>query len=181
MKRKKLDPDLPIYFRALSIQQPFAYFIASGMVPALNYSWTTDFRGPLLICADHGVVNDWQSKIPLEFLPRFLASKSRSAMASRGFSEVQHANHKLPCHVVGCAHLSEIIPPGKTNSSPWAGALYNTFVLIDPILFDQPIPYKLRSDIKRQTIRQVRTVDLPRPMIDKFLDYSKIREAYNVN
>ena len=38
-------------FIALSVHQPFAYFISTGRKDLEIRSWTTDYRGELLICA----------------------------------------------------------------------------------------------------------------------------------
>ena len=37
--------------KALSIQQPWAYFIVAGVKPVENRTWRTSYRGPLLIHA----------------------------------------------------------------------------------------------------------------------------------
>lgn len=37
--------------KAISIKQPFAYYIALGQKPIEIRSWATSYRGPLLICS----------------------------------------------------------------------------------------------------------------------------------
>ncbi|HDR1906682.1 TPA: ASCH domain-containing protein [Pasteurella multocida] len=45
--------------RALSIKQPWAYLIASEQKTIEVRSWSTDYRGPLLICASSAEQNAW--------------------------------------------------------------------------------------------------------------------------
>lgn len=41
--------------RALSIRQPWAWFIVDGAKPIENRSWSTDYRGPFLVHASKGM------------------------------------------------------------------------------------------------------------------------------
>jgi ASCH domain-containing protein len=51
--------------RALSVRQPFANLIACGRKRIELRSWTTDYRGPLVICAGRTVDRDAATRLRL--------------------------------------------------------------------------------------------------------------------
>lgn len=53
--------------KALSIRQPFASLVAQGAKTIEVRSWSTDYRGPLLICA--GLLPHEVRPVPVEGLP----------------------------------------------------------------------------------------------------------------
>lgn len=48
--------------KALSIQQPFIYFILTGDKPEEYRTWKTNYRGDILLCSSLGVPSDFRTE-----------------------------------------------------------------------------------------------------------------------
>lgn len=117
--------------KTLSIRQPFAWAIAKGIKTIENRSWTTHYRGALLIHA----------------------SKSKEDMTRANLTKIQrYYKHPLPMdeinsqkgHIIAIATLKEIVQldPTDPQFKPWAIQGQHHWVLKDAKGFSEPIPAK---------------------------------------
>lgn len=105
--------------KALSVKQPWAYLLVAGLKDVENRSWSTSYRGTLLIHAslrpDHGAV-------------RLLRS---GLLAGRA---------QLDCgSLIGAVQLVDVI---KTSRSDWAEKGCYHWLIEEPELFEEPIPMR---------------------------------------
>jgi len=107
---------------ALSIKQPWASLILAGIKPVENRTWSTSYRGPLLMHAS----KTWDKR-GAEFiiekhpeLKKFIESSKKTT----GF--------------LGQATMTDCV---KEHHSEWFDGPYG-FVFIKPMEFQNPIPYK---------------------------------------
>lgn len=96
--------------KALSIRQPWAWLIVNGHKPIENRTWSTNFRGRVLIHASKGM-----TRAEYDDVEDWLISDGTLAMASI----------QLPlCHelerggIVGVATITDCIPSAR-RTSPW--------------------------------------------------------------
>lgn len=103
--------------KALTIKQPWASLIVHGIKDIESRSWTTDYRGRLLIHAGASLDTSDEAKQSSLLLPR-------------------GADMPRKC-VVGAVILSDVV---SDSSSKWADAGCYHWVLGDPIVFTRPVP-----------------------------------------
>lgn len=96
--------------KALSVRNPYAALIVSGIKTIENRSWSTRYRGPLLIHA--GVAPHADSIDEVE--RRFKVCVDRASLRFGG--------------VIGCVVLIDVV---TKSSSPWFSGPYG-FVLSEP-------------------------------------------------
>jgi hypothetical protein len=113
--------------KALSVKQPWASLICSGIKDVENRSWHTLYRGPLFIHASLSYDKEIQlsnlvgMRLPLELLNPIT------------FGD-------LPCGVVlGKVELADIV---IDYQSPWADPDCYHWVLKNAVLFEKPLPAK---------------------------------------
>jgi hypothetical protein len=97
--------------KTISVKQPWAYLICSGIKDIENRSWKTDFRGRVLI---HAPTN----------------------ISKFGWEHILPHNEIKKSSIIGSV---EIIDCVKKHSSIWAEQDKWNWVLKDPILFNKPI------------------------------------------
>lgn len=109
--------------KALSVRQPWAYLIVSGIKRIENRDWTTDYRGPLLIHASMS----WHA-----------AAADRDEFQQR--YRVKIPNELPQGAIVGCVLLIDVITHSRDRffTGPYG------FVLAKPQMLD-PIPMLGRS------------------------------------
>lgn len=112
--------------KALSIRQPWAWLIVQGHKPLENRTWSTNFRGPMLIHASQGMTQQ-----EYEDVHRFLLSKER----------LQHLAAIIPAPaslerggIVGSAELTACV---SESDSPWYMGAYG-FMLRNA----RPLPFR---------------------------------------
>jgi hypothetical protein len=98
--------------KALSIKQPWAALIVSGIKPVENRSWATSYRGPLLIHASKR--HDHEANVRLD------------------------ATHLVHGAIVGIVDLIDIV---TAHPSPYFTGPYG-WVLANPRRIEPPIPMR---------------------------------------
>ena len=109
--------------KALTICQPYAHLILTGEKPVENRTWTTRFRGPLLIHA--GKSRSWMDEDDERRYPDivFGAIVGRVDMVDALSASSVHRLH---------ADLRD----NEHVNGPWC------FLLRNPVRFERPIPYR---------------------------------------
>ena len=109
--------------KALSIQQPWAQLIVAGLKPIENRTWTTDYRGPLLIHAAQ------RMSVEIEAVERAFAIKIDRKALHFGA-------------IIGRVELVDIVTHSR---SPWFAGPYG-FVLRNPRPM-HPLPWRGRLNL----------------------------------
>jgi hypothetical protein len=123
------NPDLPRV--ALSIRQPWAYFVVNGFKDVENRTWKTDYRGPVLIHASQK-----PDGIYLEDEPML-----RRGGVPKSIIKGLTLDEARPGGIVGVAELVDCVSKSK---SPWFTGPY-AFVFNNPIRLPfVPLKGKLR-------------------------------------
>jgi hypothetical protein len=117
--------------KCLSVQQPWAHLIVSGVKDIENREWCTHYRGPVLIhagarrdpdCFTHGSLNDdWASHILTICGKRMPERECLYPVKS----------------IIGMATLADVV---THSSSPWFVGKYG-FVFTGALPFKEPILY----------------------------------------
>lgn len=105
--------------KALSIRQPWAYLLAQGLKDIENRTWSTLYRGPLLIHAGQGMsADEYRDCCRLA---------ARIGIQIPGFSTFDRGG------IIGIANLVDCV---MAHDSPWFFGPYG-FVLADA----RPLPF----------------------------------------
>lgn len=132
--------------RAITIKQPWAQLIAEGFKDVENRTWSTRWRGPLLIHA--GLQCDVLARIPAE-LDEERAEAARAAV-QRGYDRRGM--------IVGVVQLVDVNEAGN-HLSPWTMPEHKQWVLADPIMLDEPVLAPGRQGLWMPTERELQQVD----------------------
>lgn len=111
--------------KALSVRQPWAYLICSGIKPIENRTWDTNFRGTIYIHAC--------SKIDDK---RGYTDDQWSDLIERGYKPLYMGGYLKYSAIIG--HV-DIIDCVHDHTSIWAEKGVSNWVLENPVLFDEPI------------------------------------------
>jgi ASCH domain len=103
--------------KALSVRQPWAYFIVRGFKPVENRQWRTQYRGPLLIHAAKGMTR-FEYEDCME-LAAAIARSTKTEIPLPTFEELERG-----C-LVGRVDLVDCV---TDHSSPWFSGKFG-FVL----------------------------------------------------
>lgn len=114
-------PGLPE--KALSIRQPWAFFIVHGFKPVENRSWRTHYRGPVLIHAGTRQADEFEGED--EFWP--------SVLGGRSFPDDATTEHMPMGGIVGVADIVDCV---EAHPSPWFFGPFG-FVLANA----RPLPF----------------------------------------
>lgn len=118
--------------RALSIRQPWGWFILHGGKRIENRDWYTTYRGSVLLHAG----KTWQTPEVMEDF-RFASSIAQRAGAVLPSTDLTRL--KAMCgHLIGRARIVDCV---RASSSPWFFGTYG-FVLDDVQPLAEPIPCK---------------------------------------
>lgn len=109
--------------KALTICQPYAHLILTGEKPVENRTWTTRYRGPLLIHA--GKSRSWMDEDDEQRYPGMVFG------AVVGMVEMYDA-----LHVTSVQRLHADLRDHHHVNGPWC------FMLRNPVRFERPIPYR---------------------------------------
>jgi len=126
--------------KCLSIRPAWAWMIVYLQAPhwkdVENRTWTTNFRGPLLIHASQGLTHDeYEDACALALSAGQI---DRSQLPE--FHEIELIRGRL----IGAARLSNVVPPG-TEVSPWHGSDSYGWQLSDRVAFTpRPLGGKLK-------------------------------------
>ena len=110
--------------KALSLKQPWATLIVSGIKPIENRKWKSSYRGPLLIHAS----KTWDEEGTQWICEHFPQLK--------GFVAVRR--HLLQGYLIGSVEMVGCV---QEHSSPWFFGPYG-FIFENPTAFTKAIPYK---------------------------------------
>ena len=108
---------------ALSVQQPWASLIISGIKPVENRTWKPSYRGPLLIHAG----KKWD-KTGAEFIIETYPELEKQINKSKNITGA----------LLGQVTMTDCV---TKHPSKWFFGPYG-FVFIKPREFNKPIPYK---------------------------------------
>ncbi len=121
--------------KAISIPQPYASLIASGIADVDNRTWTTDYRGPILIVA------------PSRRMPAFpeedmLVEWAMSVNLAQTFGLIPEYEDMPRCAIIGWAELYDVkeYPDEGDDLSPWSNGLRYRLCFKNAHLFRSPIP-----------------------------------------
>ena len=115
--------------KAITIKQPWASLIVSGLKDIENRTWKTSFRGRVLIHAGKSVSkNGWR-----EMSQKQIDVAANTNMIGAKFDELPFGAILGSVEIVDCV---------QNHPSLWAENGVWNWVLADPILFPEPIPAK---------------------------------------
>jgi tetratricopeptide (TPR) repeat protein len=110
-------------FRCLAVRQPYAWAICAGAKDVENRSWSTDYRGDVVIVASSTAVE--------------IKAALRDARPAK-----LDASHLATGAAIGIATLTDIVPLDQAlESNPWASGPY-CWKFANARFFEQPIPCK---------------------------------------
>jgi hypothetical protein len=134
----------PLHY--LSVRQPYAHAIVTGLKSIENRSWSTSFRGLVLIhagksCAD---MRERDDRIPDEWYDWPSSLSFGHIIGAVRITECIYVDGETPPE--GSHHwnqLVSILDREEWVNGPWC------FVLDDPILFRHPFPFTANVGIRR--------------------------------
>jgi hypothetical protein len=119
---------------ALTIKNPWAYLIAKGIKDIENRTWSTGYRGPLLIHV---------SKTP-DIRNCTRAVVNSGIMPYGEFIRHLAKTENLAGNIIGIVDLVDIV---KDHESEWAAPGEYHWVLKNPVLFKKPSPHRGKLNI----------------------------------
>lgn len=130
--------------KAITIKQPWASLIVSGVKDIENRTWNTHFRGRILV---HASLDNILKRV--EFFDDILSCEQIRNITQKGKNTEIFGSH-LPVkaiigsvEIVDCVINHPSIWANKTNIMRGDAPIYN-WVLANPIEFPEPIPIKGR-------------------------------------
>lgn len=117
--------------KAITIKQPWASLIVSGLKDIENRTWKTNSRGRVLIHAGAKADNHWSASVPVcDKVDKYLReiSKGGTDWSNYPFSSI-----------IGSVEIVDCV---QNHPSLWAENGVWNWVLANPILFPEPIPAK---------------------------------------
>lgn len=113
--------------KAITIKQPWASLIVSGLKDIENRTWKTNFRGRVLIHAAKTPVKDGWSALNKEQLDKVSGYEDK----------LYGSNEDLPNGaIIGSVDVVDCV---KNHPSPWAIEGDYNWVLANPVMFPEPI------------------------------------------
>ncbi len=117
--------------KAITVKQPWASLIAHGIKDIENRSWSTKFRGRVLIhAAAKGEKRSWGS---LSDIQSSKLLQSGSSLNKTSFSNLPTGS------IIGSIEIVDCV---MNHPSVWAEKGVYNWVLANPKLFPEPIPAK---------------------------------------
>lgn len=132
--------------RAITCQQPWAQLIAEGLKDVENRTWTTKWRGPLLIHA--GLQYDVLARIP----------DGVDIDQHEAAREAVQRGHNRRGAFVGVVQLVDVNEAGN-ETSRWAMPGHKHWLLRDPIALDEPIEAPGRQGLWMPSERELQRVE----------------------
>ncbi len=121
--------------KAITIKQPWAGLIMSGMKNIENRTWATQHRGKILIHSSK-TLNYAEEKRAEDFIVREILTKEEQKTLNNDDGRIR----RLCKHYGVIIGEVEIVDCVKNHSSNWAEKYTWNWVLANPIIYDEPIP-----------------------------------------
>lgn len=113
--------------KILTVKQPWAYLICSGLKDIENRSWPTKFRGRILI---HASAKSAKNPHEILTMPQFMEISNHK-------KEIEFMqSYRNTSQIIGSV---EVIDCVKNHPSLWAEKGVYNWVLANPVLFDKLI------------------------------------------
>ena len=114
--------------KAITIKQPWASLIVSGLKDIENRTWKTNFRGRVLIHAGMKADNHWSASVPVcNKVDKFLREISKGG--------TDWSNYHFGA-IIGSVEIVDCV---QNHPSLWAENGVWNWVLANPVMFDEPI------------------------------------------
>lgn len=113
--------------KAITIKQPFASLIVTGLKDVENRSWKTSFRGRVLVHAAKTPVKDGWSALNNEQMKKVSGHKDKLYWNGDGFPNGA---------IVGSVEIVDCV---KNHPSIWADKGLWNWVLANPVMFPEPV------------------------------------------
>lgn len=114
--------------KAITIKQPWASLIVSGLKDIENRTWKTNFRGRVLIHAGMKADNHWSASVPVcDKVDKFLREISKGG--------TDWSNYHFGA-IIGSVEIVDCV---QNHPSLWAENGVWNWVLANPVMFDEPI------------------------------------------
>lgn len=123
--------------KTLSITQPWAGLIVTGIKDIENRTWKTDYRGKLLIHASATYSKKKRAETE-DFIRRNILTEEENRTLTNDKGFIQYACCKYGM-IIGEVELVDCV---KDHSSNWAEKGVWNWVLANPIKYDKPIEIK---------------------------------------
>lgn len=114
--------------KAITIKQPWASLIVSGLKDIENRTWKTNFRGRVLIHAGMKADNHWSASVPVcDKVDKFLREISKGG--------TDWSNYHFGA-IIGSVEIVDCV---QNHPSLWAEKGVWNWVLANPVMFAKPI------------------------------------------
>lgn len=114
--------------KAITIKQPWASLIVSGLKDIENRTWKTNFRGRVLIHAGMKADNHWSASVPVcDKVDKFLREISKGG--------TDWSNYHFGA-IIGSVEIVDCV---QNHPSMWAEKGVWNWVLANPVMFTEPI------------------------------------------
>lgn len=114
-----------IYFKTLSIKNPWAYLIARGWKDVENRTWRTHHRGKVLIHISKKI----------DPIVKTLFFKDRYRLTDEQFEEIIFNVNTVGC-IIGEVDIVDVV---EDHPSIWSAEGQWQWVLKNPVLYNEPI------------------------------------------
>lgn len=131
--------------KCITVKQPWASLICTGVKDIENRTWKTSIRGRVLI---HASSKSWEWDKLINYMTYMGTLGAFTAKWTRKWlSELQTGSIIGSVEIIGCVINHPSLWAEKTNVDPVDTHMFGIFptwnwVLANPILFEKPIPAK---------------------------------------
>ena len=144
---QRFYPFQEMNMKAITIKQPWASLIVSGLKDIENRTWKTNFRGRVLIHAGMKADNHWSASVPVcDKVDKFLREISKGG--------TDWSNYHFGA-IIGSVEIVDCV---QNHPSLWAEKGVWNWVLSNPIMFPEPI-----ADVKGKLSFWDYDGELPQP------------------
>lgn len=148
---QRFYPFQEMNMKAITIKQPWASLIVSGLKDIENRTWKTNFRGRVLIHAGMKADNHWSASVPVcDKVDKFLREISKGG--------TDWSNYHFGA-IIGSVEIVDCV---QNHPSLWAEKGVWNWVLSNPIMFPEPI-----ADVKGKLSFWDYDGELPQPKQEK--------------
>lgn len=138
--------------KAITIKQPWASLIVSGLKDIENRTWKTNFRGRVLIHAG-------KAREKHLMISREVFADEKVQFADDKVQSIINANELPQGAILGSVEIVDCV---QNHPSPWAEKGVWNWVLANPVMFDKPI-----TGVKGKLSFWDYDGELPQPKLEK--------------